>query len=242
VDDFSSFAIAAVLLVTLASFTLSASVGLGGSLILVPSLALVLGTKEGVALAALLLGANNIFKVAAYRSSLPFRAAGLVVGMLTVGAVIGATLMVRAPELLVGIAVVASFALSLFAEREGWTRFRHLAAPTLAFSSGATSGFSGTSGPLKGAALRNLDLDRLHFVGAASLASLAGDLAKTAVFANASLLGSDAIRMLVLSFPLMFVGTFLGRRVNSSVGESGFAVLFWSVMTAYSIRLVAIVL
>jgi len=43
----------------LASFTLSASAGLGGSLILVPALALVLGTKEGVALAALLLAGNT---------------------------------------------------------------------------------------------------------------------------------------------------------------------------------------
>ena len=45
------------------SFTVSASAGLGGSLVLVPILALVLGTKEGVALAALLLAANNVVKL-----------------------------------------------------------------------------------------------------------------------------------------------------------------------------------
>lgn len=241
-DDVGLLVATAVLIATLASFTLSASVGLGGSLILVPSLALVLGTKEGVALAALLLGANNVLKLVAYRRTVPFRASAVVVGLLAIGAVIGAALLVRAPELLVGVAVVTSFALSLVAERRGWRRFRHVAAPGLAFASGATSGFSGTSGPLKGAALRNLDLDRLHFVGAASLASLAGDLAKTAVFAQASLLGSDGLRLLVLSVPLMFIGTFLGRRVNSTLGESGFAVLFWSVMTGYSMRLLAIVI
>ena len=46
---------AVVLLSGAASFFVSASAGMGGSLVLVPVLALSLGTKEGIALAALLL-------------------------------------------------------------------------------------------------------------------------------------------------------------------------------------------
>ena len=42
------------------SFALSASAGLGGSLILVPALVLILGAREGMALAALLLAGNNV--------------------------------------------------------------------------------------------------------------------------------------------------------------------------------------
>ena len=72
--------VAALTLVAVAaSFAVSASAGLGGSLILVPTLALVLGTKEGVAMAALLLAGNNVVKVIAYRRSLPFRSAAVVV-------------------------------------------------------------------------------------------------------------------------------------------------------------------
>ena len=67
-----SFSVTALALVAiLASFTLSASAGLGGSLILVPTLALILGTKQGVALAALLLACNNVVKVVAYRGPIP---------------------------------------------------------------------------------------------------------------------------------------------------------------------------
>ena len=219
------------------SFTVSASAGLGGSLVLVPSLALVLGTKEGVALAALLLAANNVVKVIAYRETLPFRRAVLVIVLVAGGAAVGARLLVAAPEDVVTVAVIASFALALVAERLDLSRLRLLGAPMLALGAGATSGFSGTSGPLKGMALRQLDLDRAHFVGAASLVSLVGDATKTAVFTEAQLLGGDSFTLAAFAVPLMLVATFTGRRINRRIGERGYTFLFWGVMTGYTFRL-----
>ncbi len=220
-----------------AAFAVSASAGLGGSLILVPTLALVLGTKEGIALAALLLAANNVVKVLAYRETLPFRKAAMVVGLLALGAALGARLLVSSPEEVVTVAVIVSFVLALIAESFDLSRIRSVGGPLLAFGSGATSGFSGTSGPLKGMAIRQLDLDRGHFVGAASLASLVGDVTKTAVFADAQLLDSSAVQLALLAVPLMIVATFGGRRINRSIGERGYTALFWTVMAGYTVRL-----
>lgn len=219
------------------SFGVSASAGLGGSLILVPTLALVLGTKEGVALAALLLAGNNVVKVWAYRETLPYRKAAVVIVLLAIGAAIGSRLLVAAPETVVTVGVIASFAAALVAERFDLDKVRTSGGPFLAFGSGATSGFSGTSGPLKGMAIRQLDLDRAHFVGAASLASLVGDATKTAVFAEAQLLGREAVTVAVLAIPLMFLATLTGRKINRSLGEKGYTGLFWSVMAGYTIRL-----
>ena len=53
-------AMVGVLVLVYASFTISASAGLGGSLLLVPTLVVFLGSKEGIALAALLLASNNL--------------------------------------------------------------------------------------------------------------------------------------------------------------------------------------
>lgn len=231
------WAIALTLLAVVVSFTVSASAGLGGSLILVPTLALILGTKEGVALAALLLALNNVVKVIAYRKTLPFRKSLVVIVLVAVGAVIGARLLVAAPEEVVTVAVILSFVLALIAERMDLWRLRKVGGPVLALGSGATSGFSGTSGPLKGMAIRQLDLDRAHFVGAASLASLAGDAAKTVVFAEAQLLGSSSFLIALLAVPLMILGTFGGRRINFAIGEKGYTVLFWAVMGGYTLRL-----
>jgi uncharacterized membrane protein YfcA len=220
------------------SFLVSASAGLGGSLILVPALALVLGTKEGVALAALLLAANNVVKVIAYRKTLPWRKSIWVIILVSVGAWIGARLLVSAPEDLVTVAVILSFAFALVAERLELKRVRRVEGPVLAFASGATSGFSGTSGPLKGMALRQLDLDRAHFVGAASLVSLAGDATKAAVFTEAGLLTGESLNVTLLAVPLMLIATFSGRRINFAIGERGYTYLFWAVMAGYTLRLV----
>lgn len=226
-----------VLILVYLSFAVSASAGLGGSLLLVPTLALFLGTKEGVALAALLLASNNVLKIIAYRKTLPFRKAAAIVVLLVFGAALGAKLLVDAPTSVVTAGVISMFVATLIAERFDWQAVRTGFAPLLAFVSGASSGFSGTSGPLKGVAIRNLDLDRRHFVGAASIASFAGDVTKTAIFAEGQLLGRSSILMALAAVPLMALGTWTGAKFNEKSSERTFAILFWSVMTGYSVRL-----
>ena len=229
--------VAVVLVLVCVSFAVSASAGLGGSLLLVPTLSLFLGAKEGIALAALLLACNNVAKIIAYRQTLPFRAAAGIVVLIMIGATIGATLLVNAPEWAVSLGVVTMFVVSVIAERRKIRTVRVGLAPLLAFVSGASSGFSGTSGPLKGVAIRNLDLDRRHFVGAASLASFAGDATKTAIFAEAQLLGRTSVLIALAAVPLMAFGTWMGSTINEKAGEQTFAILFWTVMVGYSVRL-----
>src|SRR5687768_14342530 len=115
-----------ILALVFCSFVVSASVGLGGSLLMVPTLVLAVGTKEGVALAALLLAANNVFKVATYRRTIPWRACAVVVACTAVGAGVGARLLVDAPEAAVGIAVLTTFALTLVLERFDLTPARNV--------------------------------------------------------------------------------------------------------------------
>ena len=227
-----------VLLVAIGvSFFVSASAGLGGSLVLVPALIIALGPKEGVSLAALLLAANNIVKLWAYRHSLPVRQALLVAVCTIIGAAAGARWLVAAPEWLVNVAVAASFAIALAAEQGQTPSWRTPLAPFFAIAAGATSGFSGTSGPLKGVAVRSLALDRMHTVGAAAIVSAAGDFTKTVVFSEAGLLDGRALLFAAISLPLMIGATFVGRRCTVTIGERGYAGLFWLVMSGYTVRL-----
>jgi uncharacterized protein len=225
-------------LATFAAFLLSSAVGLGGSLVLVPILVIAVGAKEGVALAALLLACNNVVKVIAYRATLPLRRASVVLLCTILGAAIGASLMTAVPESVVVVAVLVSLALSLVLEQFEFEKTRQASSPALALASGATSGFSGTSGPLKGVAVKSLGLDRMHTVGAASIVSLGGDLTKTAVFTEAGLLGSNAWTLAVLAVPLMLAGTFLGRRLTRWLGDRRWSALFWATMVGYSARLI----
>ncbi len=227
----------AVLVAVALSFTVSASAGFGGSLVLVPALALLLGTKPGAALAALLLASNNVVKLWAYRGTIPWARAGLVTLLVAVGTAVGAVLFVAAPEEVVTVAVIVAFGLTFVAERLRLPGLPRVGTPLLALAAGATSGFSGTSGPLKGLAVRGLGVDRSHLVGALSLISLVGDATKTVIWAEASLLPPSAFLLAGAAVPLMIVATLAGRRLNARLGEQGFTGLFWLVMIGYTARL-----
>jgi uncharacterized membrane protein YfcA len=112
-----------------------------------------------------------------------------------------------------------------------------LSAGGLALVAGLTSGFSGTSGPLKGLALRRLDFDRMHLVGAASAVSLVSDLSKGAVYLRAGLIDRDAWIVILACVLLMPLATLTGRRINRQVGEAAYSGLFWTVMLGYTVRL-----
>lgn len=227
----------ALLLGISTSFFVSASAGLGGSLVLVPVLTIALGPKEGVSLAALLLAANNVVKLWAYRCVLPLGAAAIVTLCTLLGALLGAQLLIAAPDQLVNAAVVLSFGVTLVAERREVRQWRAPLAPCLALAAGATSGFSGTSGPLKGVAIRSLGLDRMHTIGAAAIVSTVADLGKTAVFAQAGLLDGFSLQLAVAAVPLMVAATLAGRHFAFLLGERGYAGLFWLVMSGYTARL-----
>ncbi len=232
-----------VLPVVFVAFLLSACVGMGGSLILIPALALIIGGKPAVILGALLLAGNNVAKVIVYAKTIPVRKSALLVLATVIGGYGGASLLVAAPEWAVDWAVLLSVSGTFCYE---WHRKQsagdmsgkwHWAPPMLALSAGATSGFSGTSGPLKGVALRAQGFNRIELVSAASAVSLFGDASKVLAFSQSGFYTGLNVQILLMALPLMPLAAWLGRRFNTQLGEQIYGVLFWSVMCSYGVRL-----
>lgn len=229
-----------ILTATFTSLFISSIAGYGGSLLLVPALGLVLGPKEGIALAALLLGWNNVFKVIAYRRSLALRRGWPLLVVAAAGVWLGARVLISAPEGLVVWAVVGTAVSSLVVELVAGERTerarRHAAVPMMAASS-VLSGVSGSSGPLKGISVRSLGLPRLEHVGVASSVSLVADALKVELFATAGLFDGVDLTILVLVVPVMPIGAWVGRAVNRRVDEAAFRWIFWSVVGGYTLRM-----
>jgi uncharacterized protein len=230
------------------SFLVSSTVGLGGSLIAVPAMVACFGAKSGVALAALLLASNNLFKVFAYRRTIPWKGASILAALTMLGTFVGAHLLLSLPDLWVIIAVLLSLIWSLGVEfhshaSNSWKSTTLAQKPWVAglyaLVAGLTSGVSGTSGPLKGIAIRQFASDRQHYVGAASLISFVGDVTKVSVFAEASLLGNQELHLLLFAIPLMPLCALGGYRLNGKMGERWFGYAFWAVIIGYSLRLVS---
>ncbi len=232
-----------VLVVTLSALLVSSIAGYGGSLILVPALAAVLDPRAGVALAALLLGWNNVFKVIAYRRTLALRQGWPLLLVTAAGVWAGANVLIAAPDELVIGAIVAVTVGSLAVELVAGDRLhqarRRVAVPAMA-ASGVLSGVSGSSGPLKGVAVRALGLPRLEHVGLASSVSLVGDALKVQLFTDAGLLSGVDLTVLVLAIPLMPLGAWLGRTINERINEQAFRWMFWTVVGGYTLRMVGV--
>ena len=229
-----------VLGATFTALFISSIAGYGGSLILVPALGAILGVKEGVALAALLLGWNNVFKVVAYRHTLALRRGWPLLVVTLIGVWFGAWLLIEAPDRIVVWLVVAATVLSLLAELAGIERIqrvqRHAAAPIM-LGSGVLSGVSGTSGPLKGISVRSLGLPRLEHVGLASSVSLVADALKVELFATAGIFDTIDMTVVLLALPVMPIAAWVGRHVNQRMDETAFRWVFWSVVGGYTLRM-----
>jgi uncharacterized protein len=249
--------LALVLVATFVSLFVSSIAGYGGSLILVPTLGACLGPKEGIALAALLLGWNNIFKVIAYRRTLSIRPHWPLLILTAICVWIGARALITVSDRFVTYAIATAVAISLVLEiaqsrtaqnkhqrtesplrpfgRWPYSR-RSLAAPCLG-ASGVLSGISGVSGPLKGIGVRYLGLSRLQHVGFASMVSLIADLTKVGEFAGSGLLDSIDGRVLIGSLPVMPIAAYAGKWVNERIGEGAFRWIFWTVVGGYTLRM-----
>lgn len=234
---------ALILLVTFTSLFVSSIAGYGGSLLLLPALGALLGPKEGIAMAAFLLGWNNMFKVAAYRKTLGLREGWPLLVVTGAGVIVGARFLVAVPEAVVLWSIVTitliSLAIDLFAGQQLRRATQSAAVPLMA-AGAVLSGFSGTSGPLKGISIRSLALPRLKHVGLASSVSLVGDVLKVELFVQAGLLPSIHWYLVAAVLPVMPLAAWVGRRVNERIDESTFRWIFWSVVGAYSLRMLGL--
>lgn len=234
---------AVVIVVTFVSLFVSSIAGYGGSLLLLPALGALLGPKEGIAMAAVLLGWNNVFKVVAYRKTLALREGSPLLLVTAVGVFAGTRLLISAPEAVVlwGIVLVTvgSLAIELMAG-ERLRRARRSAAVPLMAGGALLSGFSGTSGPLKGISIRSLGLPRLEHVGLASAVSLVGDVLKVELFTQAGILPSIDWVLIAAVVPVMPLAAWVGRRVNERIDETTFRWIFWSIVGAYTLRMMGL--
>ena len=232
-----------VLLAAFTSLFVSSIAGYGGSLLLLPTFGALLGPKEGIAMAALVLGWNNVFKVIAYRKTLALRKGWPLLVVTAVGVFIGARFLLSAPEALVLWSIVVVTVISLGIELVASERIRRAtesAAVPLMAAGAVLSGFSGTSGPLKGISIRSLRLPRLEHVGLASSVSLVGDLLKVELFAQAGILPRIEWYLVAVVLPVMPLAAWVGRKVNERINETTFRWVFWSVVGAYSARMMGL--
>ena len=225
-----------VALLIFVSFLLSASCGLGGSLILIPSLSILFGIKESIIISSLLLAMNNLVKVCLFRKSIQLLPVGGLLVCIAGGASLGALLLLKMDEKLITPIFILHVVFSFIFQRNKNLEVRKKVSLAISFVAGLLSGVAGSAGPLKGIALKCHVFTKTELVAAASLLSFVTDLTKSAIYlpATYSQLPWGIVWYSLLVMP---IATALGRYLNRRMSETAYDALFYSVMSGYVLRL-----
>lgn len=219
------------------AFVVSASAGMGGSLLLLPVLSFLLGFNEGVVLSSILLGLNNVFKLIAFFKHLVWRNVLPLLCSISIGSALGAFLFLKMSSNVVAILLLINIVVTFLVQRKAIPKIQYRAAVSVSFLAGLLSGVSGSSGPLKGLAIKCLKNTPLQIVACATVLSLSSDVVKSTIYLNHLTLSTQAMQYLFGSLLLMPLATYLGKKINSNIGTTAYDVLFYSVISGYVVRL-----
>lgn len=221
------------------SFLISASAGMGGSLLLIPTLSYFIGVRDGIIISSILLGLNNCIKIFVFRKYIRLKnIVYLLIFMLT-GAVAGSLLMMKIAEDILAVILFINIIFAFFIEKNAKSVVRKKISWLYSGLSGFFSGISGTSGPLKGMAIKCLELNKLQIVATASVLSFATDSAKAIIYVgNYNPLAGNSFNLLLISICMMPIATILGKRINHKISDVAYDVLFFSILSGYAVRLI----
>ncbi len=219
------------------AFLVSASAGMGGSLLLLPVLSFVVGLREAVVLSSILLGLNNIFKLVAYFKHLVWQSALPLLIAIAFGSGLGAMLFLKIERNTVAALLLLNLLATFFIQRKAKPSMQKRASGILAFVAGLLSGVSGSSGPLKGMAIKCLKITPMQTVACATILSTGSDLIKASVYLQKLTLSPLSIQFFAGSLILMPIATYLGKKINAKFGTTAYDLLFYSVMSGYVVRM-----
>jgi uncharacterized membrane protein YfcA len=220
------------------SVLVSSSCGLGGSLILIPALTLLFGIKESIIISSILLGLNNLVKVYFFRHHIRLRPIVWIIVFIFFGVILGAGILLRIDEKVVGIILLIHVLFSFFFQRQANHVIREKVSWAIAFLAGFFSGVAGTSGPLKGVSLKCNVFNKMEMVAAASVVSLVSDSTKAAIYLSNYEFVNFPTVIVLYSILIMPVATWLGRNLNQKLSEKAYDALFYCVLSGYLVRLI----
>jgi len=156
-----------------------------------------------------------------------------------IGAVIGSFLMMKIDEHLLALILFVNIIFAFIIEKKASFSVRKKISWLYSWLTGFTSGISGTSGPLKGLAIKCTDLDKLQIVAGASVLSFTTDSTKAIIYlSHYNPVKGDSLNLLLVSICLMPIATLLGKKINHNISNPAYDVLFFSILFGYVVRVV----
>lgn len=217
----------------LVSSFVTAAIGIGGGLIVMPLLALVYPPREMVALTAPMFMANAVVTLWLYRKTFGTRRGYLALPGILAGIGIGARVLAVVPEsllrVLIGLIVLGFLVVELAWRRnQGPSGLPVWAGVPLSVLSGMVSAISNIGGTIISMYLLEPGMTPALFVGTLSFLYVIMTGVKIVLFGTMGIVSWNTIWPALPSLATIILGARLGRRVNGHISASGFR---WTVVS-----------
>ena len=212
---------------TLLAFTIAATLGIGGPLILLPFLMLQFSLAESIALIVPSMFVNNIGRLVIFRKDLQLKPALTMLIFAIPLAIVGSFLTGKvSPILLKGliIGVIAYLLINRYILAHPSSKISTKGLLLWAIPTGFISGLSGTAGPPMALALRGYGLVLKQFVATAAFIQASLQIVRLPGYFSSGLLSHNhwllAITMALFSFPAIFIS----RKILNKLKPNSFRV------------------
>ncbi len=227
-----------LVLLSIATSAVSAAFGLGGGIMLITVMALVMPIPALVPVHGVVQLGSNAGRSLVLLRHVNWPAALWFAFGAVFGALAGGSLAVNLPAPLVRIG------LGLFVLWMVWSRaprFAHAPKRAMAVAGFVATGLSmvfGATGPIGGAVLSALGLDRQAFVASQAVTALTMHVFKIAVFGLLGFAFAPWAGLIVMMVVSGFAGTLIGTRLLARMPDTAFRTGFRAIMSALALILV----
>jgi uncharacterized membrane protein YfcA len=228
-------AIALIVLSALTSF-ITAAFGLGGGLVMLAVMATLLPPVALLPIHGVIQIGSNGGRAAIMLRQVRLEVLGPFVVGTVIGAALGGLISVRLPEPLF------YFGLGLFVLWAAWGKAPPAFGKRAIFVGGVVSSFLtmffGATGPFVAAVLKTLQLDRMSHVATQSACMVTQHGVKILVFGFLGFNYAPYAGLIIAMILTGFIGTVIGKRVLSGMGDERFKLALSIVLTLLALRLI----
>lgn len=229
-------------IVLLMSF-LSASVGTGGTLILIPLAALYFGPKEGIGILTMYFLFQNSIKILLFQKHIDFKFGMQLILFSVPGAILGGIALGFLPAELfkkifavIILSYLANELIGLVPKRG--LNERH-AIPILGFAYGFLSGLVGSGNLIKGPLFLGMGLSKEAYIGTYAFTSFFINIPKLATYTATGIVNASTLTQSLPFLAISIVGTFAGRKFIRQIRHD---VFYWILNVTFVLSALALLL
>jgi len=219
---------------------ISATLGFGSAIILIPFSSFLLPIKQAIAIVTIFFIAGNLSKIIIFRKHIDWKITFLIWAGAVPMVFIGAYLMVIAPSEI--IKKVLGIIILFYVINDYFNLTKHIKLNKIAIAGaggayGFFAGIIGTGSAIKAALLTHLGLRKEKFIAVMATSAILLNIIKTTIYSKFALISQSDIPLIIGLILCAFGGAYIGRNLVKKIHPDIFKKIILVILVIVSIKL-----